>query len=122
MFKLWTRYFFKYGIISIVLFCQSSWAQQNMDDTNQQDGLDPTQPSQVGDVSYFGEKNGLDLNGIMYASQQHAVIINGKVLRQGEVIQGFTVKEIHVNSVLLMAKNGSFLTLTFPDIKKNHIN
>lgn len=61
-------------------------------------------------LALFGKTNqspNLVLNGIMYTEEKPKAIINGTVVREGDVISGASVASITENSVLLKYNNNS---------------
>jgi hypothetical protein len=59
--------------------------------------------------------NGLILNGIVFGSGEPYTLINGKILKISESIQGYTVQEISQNAVMLTDKHGNALRLSVND-------
>ena len=53
------------------------------------------------------------LEGIIYEGDTPLAVINGKLLNKGDIINGFTVKEIMPNSVILLGPDNKETNLTF---------
>jgi hypothetical protein len=86
------------------------------------EGDDPTRPTPPGDFSVGGNSNmndigshGLHLNGIFSQSNNYTVVVNGKVLHQGDSIEGYKVSNISKNSVTLKSNTNESFELKFSD-------
>jgi type II secretory pathway component PulC len=90
--------------------------------------VDPTQSTMPTSLNNeFGQnsesnKNNMQLDAIIYSRIHPVVIINGSVLSMNEAINGYVVKEIDRQSVVLSALNGKqiILKLDTLDVKKYH--
>lgn len=97
-------------------------------DSYAQEGADPTEPTQPGDYSesIAGVNNtgsrGLRLNAIFSQSNNSTAVVNGKVLREGESVDGYKITTISKNSVTLKSKTNESFELKFLDfnVKQPH--
>ena len=84
-----------------VLYVTNSWASS-----------DPTRPFFGGAISHSTKKYApLVLQTIIKKNQKYKVVINGKLLNQGDSILGYRVNKINANNALL-SKSDKQLTLS----------
>lgn len=92
------------------------------------EGDDPTRPSPPGDYSTDNSdatdvtSHGLRLNGIFSQPSGYTIVVNGKVLRQGDSVEGYQISNISKNSVTLKSNTNESFELKFSDFnfKKPH--
>ncbi|PCI58635.1 MAG: hypothetical protein COB35_13325 [Gammaproteobacteria bacterium] len=62
-------------------------------------------------------KSSLLLQSVIKSGQSYKVIINGKLLSQGEIILTYTVTDIHASSVVLVSPEKRVVLSLFSDSK-----
>lgn len=86
---------------------------------------DPTRPSQFTtstQKAVSGAKLVLQVEAIMRVGEQRRAVINGKVVTEGQSIQGATVKAIHPNSVdIVHDLNGEWVEKTLWVAKSGNV-
>ncbi len=93
----------------LFLFAVNSYGQEEF--------WDPTQPSVGGsyEKNNVSASHGLQLDGIFSQANNSTIIINGKILRVGDSIEGYKITQISKNSVTLQSNSNESFVLKFPD-------
>jgi hypothetical protein len=85
-----------------------------------QEGDDPTQPLSAAEAADFEgvemDNHGLYLNGIFSQSSGYTAMINGKVLHQGDSVEGYKIDAIAKDSVTLKSNSNDSIVLTFTNL------
>lgn len=103
------KLFFSFAIFNLLFFILGYSYDYPYSQDSSRDPLSPLISSQ-GEVLIREDQavSDLVLQGILYAEEKSSVIINSEVYNKGDLVQGYIIKDIAINQVILEKNNESF--------------
>ena len=82
---------------------------------------DPTHPTSAV-LHEGGDLYGITVSSILFSNKRHIAVVNGKYVKEGDMIQGLKVIKIHSNSVVFQSDKKEFFVPVHTSVKHKLIN
>ena len=82
---------------------------------------DPTHPTSAA-LQAEGDSYGITVSSILFSNKRHIAVVNGKYVKEGDMIQGLKIIKIHPDSVVFQSDKKEFFVPVHTSVKHKLIN
>ena len=82
---------------------------------------DPTHPTSAA-LQAEGDSYGITVSSILFSNKRHIAVVNGKYVKEGDMIQGLKIIKIHSDSVVFQSDKKEFFVPVHTSVKHKLIN